>query len=305
MIGSALAFALMTLFVRLAGRGLPSQEIVSARAALTLVFTFAMLRRAGVAPLGNNRRLLLLRGVSGFIALSCVYYAVTTLPLAEATVIQYLHPTFTAVLAARVLGEPIKAGMGVSLALGAFGVLLIARPLELLQGGASALPTLGLLAAVGGALLTSVAYVVVRKLGETEDPLVIVFYFPLVALPASIPAMAAAGARWPTPLEWLLLLLVGISTQFGQLSITRGLQLHQVGNASVYSYTQVLFASGLGAVFLGELPTPWTLAGGALILVSALVARRAERATPPTLTTVEPAPIVDPDRGRGSPQGPA
>ncbi|MGD8860457.1 MAG: DMT family transporter [Myxococcales bacterium] len=282
MIGAAFAFALMTLFVRLAGRGMPSQEIVTARAGFTLLFTYVLLRRSRMPMLGNNRRLLLLRGLSGFAALSCVYYAVTSLPLAEATVIQYLHPTFTAVLASKVLGERVRRGTGTSLLLGAAGVVLIARPDVMLQQGGAALPTLGLAAAIGGALLTSCAYVIVRKLGQTEDPLVIVFYFPMVALPASIPAMVAAGAVWPTPGEWVLLLLVGISTQVGQLSITRGLQLHEVGKASVYSYTQVLFATLLGAVFLDELPTPWTLAGGALILASAVVAKNAERQPAPT-----------------------
>ncbi|MDH5675497.1 MAG: DMT family transporter [Myxococcales bacterium] len=272
MIGSAFAFALMTFFVKLAGQRLPSQEIVSARAALTLVFTYAMLRRAGVPSLGHNRKLLLLRGLCGFCALSCVYYAVTVLPLAEATVIQYLHPTFTALLAARVLGERLHRGVVGSLVLGALGVLVVARPASLFGGGA-ALPTLGLLAALGGALLTSCAYVVVRKLGQRENPLVIVLYFPLVALPASIPTAAAVGPLWPTPGEWLLLLLVGISTQVGQLAVTHGLQRFEAGSAAIYSYTQVLFAVVLGAIFLDEVPSLFTLVGGSLIVLSAALHR--------------------------------
>ena len=87
MLLSALAFSLMTLFVKLAGTRLPTQEVVVARALLTLLFTLMALWRAGVAPLGSKRPLLWLRGVTGSFALMCVYYAVTHLPLAEATVL--------------------------------------------------------------------------------------------------------------------------------------------------------------------------------------------------------------------------
>lgn len=288
MVGSALAFALMTLFVKVAGKRLPSQEIVAARAALTLLFTYVLLRRVGTSPLGHDRRLLLLRGLLGFCALSSVYYAVTALPLAEATVIQYLHPTFTALLAARFLGERLRRGVAASLICGAVGVAAIARPASVFGGDGAPLPTPGLVAALAGAMFTSCAYVVVRKLGQREDPLVIVFYFPLVALPASIPTMAA-DAMWPTPMEWLLLLAVGACTQVGQLSITRGLQLHEAGFAAVYSYTQVLFAVLLGMLFLGEYPGPWTLVGGALILASAALNLSRERAPEALDPATEPA----------------
>ena len=42
-----------------------------------------------------------------------------------------------------------------------------------------------------------------RKLRDTEHPLVVVFYFPLVSIPASLPLLATS-AVWPTPLEWLI-----------------------------------------------------------------------------------------------------
>src|SRR5688572_20362062 len=99
MIVSAFAFSVMTLLVKLAGQRIPSQEIVTVRAALTLLLSYAALRRAGLPVLGTRRPLLIVRGLFGFAALSCIYYAVTHMPLAEATVIQYLHPPFTALLA--------------------------------------------------------------------------------------------------------------------------------------------------------------------------------------------------------------
>src|SRR4051812_5133500 len=72
MLLAAFAFSLMTLFVKLAGQRLPAQEIVAVRAALTLLFSYVALRKAGLPPLGSGRPLLWVRGLCGFSALSCV-----------------------------------------------------------------------------------------------------------------------------------------------------------------------------------------------------------------------------------------
>jgi drug/metabolite transporter (DMT)-like permease len=137
--------------------------------------------------------LLLARGIWGYAALSCGFYAMTKLPLAEATMIQYLHPVFTAMLAAVVLGERADRSLAASVLLGSAGVLLVTRPAFLFDAGGVTLHPLGVAAALGGALLTAVAYVGGAELARTEHPLVIVLWFPLVSLPASLPATLASG----------------------------------------------------------------------------------------------------------------
>ena len=274
MLVAALAFSVMTLFVKLAGQRLPAQEIVAARALLTLIFSYAALRRARIPPLGSLRPLLWVRGVFGFLALSSVYYAVTHLPLAEATVLQYLHPPLTAILAGLVLREHVDRGVLGSLALGMAGVVLIAQPAALFGTDAAELSSLGIAAAIAGALFSSCAYVTVRKLGASENPLVIVLYFPLVALPASIPALSI-GAVWPEGLDWLWLLAVGVSTQIGQVSITKALMLDGAGRNAAYSYVQVPLAAVWGALSFDALPNRWSLLGSLLILGGALMNLRA------------------------------
>jgi drug/metabolite transporter (DMT)-like permease len=284
MLLSAFAFSVMSVLVKWAGQRLPSQEIVVARAAVSLVLSWLMLRRAGVDLWGNARGWLLLRGVFGFLGLSCVFYSLTHLPIAEATVIQYLHPVFTAGLAALFLGEraglQLLSSLGVCLA----GVVLVARP-GFLFGPASGLPgdaldPLAVLVGVGGAFFSACAYVVVRRLAATESSLVIVFYFPLVALPASLPAMAPA-ALWPEGWEWAALVGVGLAAQAGQIALTKGLRLERAGRATSYSYLQIVFAALWGLLIFQEQPTLSTLAGGVLIIGGALFSMRgaaAERA---------------------------
>ena len=274
---SALAFSVMTVLVKLAGERLPSQEIVVARAIVSLALSWSLLRRAGISPWGHDRVWLWIRGLLGFAGLSCVYAAVTHLPLAEATVLQYLHPAITALLAGLFLGERITRPIVLATLLSLAGVVLVARPALLFGSSAVALDPVWVLVAVAGAAFSASAYVVVRKLSRTEDPLVIVFYFPLVTVPAAIPTMWSDFVL-PRGIEWLLLLGVGLATQVGQVSLTRGLGLLPAATGTALSYLQVVFAAVWGIWIFGETLDRWTVLGGLLVIASSIgLARRQGR----------------------------
>jgi len=265
MLGSALAFSVMSVMVKLAGQRLPSQEIVLARAVVSLVLSYGLLRAAGIPIWGVQRGLLLLRGLSGFLGLSCVFYSLTHLPLADATVIQYLHPTFTAFFAAIFLGEALRSSILFASFLSLLGVVLVAKPSVLLGGDVGSLPPLALMAAVGGAFFSGCSYVIVRKLSAREHPLVIVLYFPLVSVPLTIPTIGSNFVM-PQGWEWILLVGVGCATQAGQVWLTRGLQTLPAARATAISYSQVVFATLWGILFFAEIPDLWTGVGAALIV---------------------------------------
>lgn len=280
MVASAFFFSLMSLLVKLAGNRLPSQEIVLVRGVITLGLSYWLIRRAAISPWGTRRGLLLFRGLSGFAALSCFYYSLTHLPLAEATVIQYLNPIFTALLAAWFLRE--RAGWVVVLGatLGLIGTTLVARPAVFFGGLAAPLALGPVVIALAGAVFSAVAYVTVRRLGATEHPLVTVFYFPLVTVPATLPFLAG-GWVWPTAAEWLVLLGVGVTTQVGQVYLTQGLMLEPAGRATTVAYTQILFAAVWGALVFADYPDVWLAAGAVLVMAGTLVVAvsRRERAS--------------------------
>jgi drug/metabolite transporter (DMT)-like permease len=265
MVASALSFSLMGVCVKQVGGRIPAAEVVLARAIVSVALSWWMLRRAGIPPWGQRRWLLIWRGAIGTAALLCVYAALAALPLASATVLQYLYPPFTALLAWLMLGERIGKRVLAAMALGWLGVLLVAQP-----GGSMALAWQPVLIAVGGALFTALAYVSVRSLGQSEHPLVIVFYFPLVALPLSLPLVALHPVL-PTPVELLWLLGVGLFTQLGQVYLTRSLMALPAARATAISYVQVVFAGGWGWLLFGEAIDAWTIAGAALVLAATLV----------------------------------
>ena len=170
MLASAFSFSLMSLCVKQLGGRIPVAEVVFIRALISLVLSWWVIQRQGVSPWGNRRPMLIWRGVVGTLALFCFYGAISQLPLAAATVLQYLYPTFTAALAWGALGERAGKRILLAMALGWLGVLLVAQPDWLAQlTGDSAmdpLPALAVAIGITGALLTALAYVTVQAPGH-------------------------------------------------------------------------------------------------------------------------------------------
>ncbi|ASJ40787.1 DMT family transporter [Vibrio vulnificus] len=270
MILSALGFALMSASVKYVSvHGIPLFEIVAARALVSLIISYLDVKRKGISVWGNNKRWLFARGAVGTLALMCVYYAVTALPLAEATILQYVHPVFTALLAVLFLKERVQPATLACIVLCLLGVFTMVYP-SFDASGVGELPMLSVGIALLGAFGSSIAYVIVRKLSRTEDSSVIIFYFPLVALPVSA-MLIGDDFVVPDVALILVLILVGIFTQIGQFGLTKAMQTQTAGNASAYSYVQIVFSALLGVVLFNEVPSIWTLLGGSLIVTGALI----------------------------------
>ena len=268
---SAFGFALMSACVKLASqRGIPVLEIVAARAVVSLLLSYWVVRHKRLPLFGQRKGLLFARGAVGALTLVCVYYSVTTIPLAEATVLQYLHPMFTAVLAMLFLKERLQISTLLCICFSFLGLLAIAQPPIIFGSHTSPIAWLSLAVALLGSFGSAVAYVLIRKLNQTEDPSVIIFYFPLITLPFSL-ILLGNGAVMPAGSDWLVLLLVGVFTQIGQIGLTKAMQTETASKATAYSYIQVLFSAVLGWAIFAETPGLWTWLGAGLIILGALV----------------------------------
>lgn len=269
MLLSALGFALMAACVKSVSHyGIPVLEIVAARALVSAVISYADIRRKKLSAWGNDKPWLLARGVVGACALIMVYYAVTHLPLAMATVLQYLHPVFTAILALLFLKEKIQLSTMVCIALCLVGLSIMLSPN--LADTNLTYSWLSIGAGILGALGSALAYVIVKKLTRTEDSSVIIFYFPIVTLPIAV-LLLGNDFVMPTATACILLVLVGIFTQIGQMGLTKAMHSEDASKATAYSYVQVLFSVAIGWAYFDEIPTWTTVIGGGCIMVGALV----------------------------------
>ena len=270
MLISALAFALMAALVKEAGQlGIPLLQIIFVRALVSVVLSLIDIGRSRVHPLGNRKALLFARGFSGFLALTGVFYALFHLSIAQATVLQYLHPVFTALLAFLFLAERPTTATLACIALSLLGLVCMVVPYWTASDTTTA-PLWPVIAGLGGAFGSGVAYTLVRKLVITEHPSVIVLYFPMICVPGAL-LLGGADFIWPTAAGWWVLLGVGCFTQLGQLALTKAMQLDAASRVTSLSYVQIILAAILGWLAFGEIPTRATLLGGGLILLGAIV----------------------------------
>jgi drug/metabolite transporter (DMT)-like permease len=262
MLISVVGFAVMNLTVKFLGR-LPATELVLFRSLVSIVICLYFLRKARIPVFGNNRTFLILRGVFGVIALSSFFFTLQKLPLASAITIQYLSPIFTALFAIFMLGERVRKLQWLFFAVSFAGIVLVkdfdpnVSPLLLFLG-------------ITSAVFAGLAYNCIRKVKDTDHHLVVVFYFPLIA----IPVMGVISFfSWETPIgiEWLLLLLMGIFTQIAQVYMTKALQAAEVNEIVGLKYLGIIFALGFDFFIFDERYQTLALVGIALVLLGVLL----------------------------------
>jgi len=262
MLLSTFFFALMNLSIKFVSH-IPAVEVIFFRSVVSLAASWWMIRKLHLNPLGNNRMFLLLRGFFGMISLTAFFFTIQNMPLASAVTLQYLSPVFTVLFAVFFLKEKVHLVQWLCFAIAFAGVAII-------RGFDSRVEPLYLILGILSAMFSGLAYNSVRKLKDTDHPLVVVFYFPLIAFPFSL---AACFFRWETPTgwDWLWLLLVGIFTQLGQVNLTHALQNEKLVAISGLNYLGILYALLFGYFFFHETYEWIVLLGIFLVLAGVLL----------------------------------
>jgi drug/metabolite transporter (DMT)-like permease len=70
----------------------------------------------------------------------------------------------------------------------------------------------------------------------------------------------------PQGIDWFYLLMVGVFTQLGQVSMTKSFQTENVSKVSILVYTGVIYATLAGYLFFDEVYNVGTLAGMLMVI---------------------------------------
>jgi len=262
MLISIVSFSLMHLCVK-SIPDIPVHQIITFRSVFSLIICIYVIKKQKISFWGNNKPLLILRGIVGAASLFCFFYSIKLLPLATAVTISNLIPIFTLVLAALVLKEKIEGKQWLFFLLSFLGVLLI-------KGFDSRVAISGLIIALSAAFFTSCAHFLVRKLRDYDSPEVIIFYFPLITLPLVGPY---TFLNWvpPTNFEWLMLALIGAFTHVGQIFLTRAYANEEVSGVTNMYYIGIILSLFYGYLFFGETYPLLSFVGMALVLAGILL----------------------------------
>lgn len=262
MLISVLFFALMNLVVKSLQR-LPTTEIVLFRSVISLLLSVYYLRRHNIHMWGNNKLYLVLRGVFGVTALTLFFYTLHHLPIGAAITIQYLSPIFTVLIASWFLKEKTQPIQWLFFLVSFLGVLLI-------KGFDTNVDLRLLVIGIVSALFAGLAYNAIRKLKDSEHPMVIVLYFPMIAIPVML---GFSYFYWETPvgIEWLYILLMGIFTQIAQFYMTKAFQASEVRFVAGLKYLGILFAIGFDFFVFGYTHSLFALLGMALVVAGVVL----------------------------------
>ncbi|MHA1536561.1 MAG: DMT family transporter [Alphaproteobacteria bacterium] len=268
MIGACLGFAAMAGIIRHVSAELHPFEIAFFRNLFGLAFMLPWLARVGWGGLKTRRiGLYTVRGIVGLGAMMAWFWAVTILPLADATALSFTAPLFATILAALVLAEVVRARRWAAIIIGFVGALIILRPGVQEIGWPTA-------AVLFSSLLMATATVMIKILSRTEPTSAIVTYMVIYLTPLSlIPALFV----WQTPswtaLAWLVA-LGGVATA-GHQCLTRSFTVAEASAVMPFDFTRLIFAALIGYFFFDQIPDLWSgIGAGVIVAASVYVAHR-------------------------------
>lgn len=252
-------FFLMNLIVK-SLEGIPTVQIVFFRAWVAIIICLGMLKKAKVNPFGTHKKLLILRGIFGTIALIGFFATIAHIPLATAATLQNLSPIFTTIFAVLFLKEEVRLIQWLLFILAFVGVSFI-------QGFTINTETIWMVIGIASAMGSAAAYTCIGKIGTKEHPLVIIFYFPLVTIPCVLPFVIHSWVM-PSLEQWILLILVGIVVQTAQYFMTISYQVGANSKVSMISYLGVVLAILAGYFMFDESPSNLALLGIGIVICS-------------------------------------
>ena len=199
----------------------------------------------------------------------CYFFVLAHMPLAEAFLVKLTSPFFMPLIAYIWLKESIGANTRWAIIIGFIGVAFILRP------GSDSFSYFAIIGLIGAAL-AALAKVTIRKMGNTESSVTIVFYFAVISAIISAPPAFYAWQQVPDR-AWGWILLMGAVATLGQLALTRAYRTAPTGKIGIYVYSSVIYGAIMGWLFWGEVPLWTTWLGSAFIIAAGLINIRKQR----------------------------
>ena len=262
---SAFCFALMNLFIRLAGDIPTLQKCFFRNFFALLIAGSALLRSHTPLRIGKgNLKYLLTRSIAGGLGMVGNFYAVDHMAISDASMLNKLSPFFAIIFSYVLMHESASAADWLSVAAAFTGALFVVKP----TFGFEMIPAL---AGVMGGFGAGLAYANVRKLGTRgENSMIIVAFFSAFTTFWLLPFLLLHYHPM-TARQWCFMLLTGAAAAGGQIFITKAYAKAPAKEISVYDFSIVIFAAVFGFLFLGQMPDLFSAAGYIIIIGTAVL----------------------------------
>jgi len=291
LVSGGFIFTCNGVMIRLLSDQVESVQTAFFRAFFSVVLLLPLIASGKVKPWHSTRKVgHFWRTVMGTASMVLGFYAVSMLPLADATALGFSQPLFSVCVAALIVGEKVRWRRWSATIVGFIGVLVMVRP------GAGTLQP-GALVALANAATVALSILLVKRLSDSETPLMILTQFAIWStLLLALPALWVW--RWPDAWGWTLAVGVSASATVGQYFWVQAFKAGEMSAVAPFEYLRLPFAVFMGWLVFGQMPEVWTYVGAAIVIASALyiaqreaqLARERKRAALIATPAAKPAP---------------
>ena len=261
MVMSAALMTGMAVMVRQVSQELHPFQVAFARNLLGFIFLLPLFYRYGFDALKtSDLGWMAARGAFNAVAMLAFFITLISLPLANISAFMFTVPLFVSIMAIFFLRELMGPRRLVSLFVGFAGALVILRPGIEVVG-------VGYAFAFFSAVTWATAVVIIKRLSKTNSAFTItlygMFFLTIFTLP---PALFVW--EWPSPEQYLWLIVIAVGGTAGQLLFTQSLKEADATLVMPFDFTKLIWASFLGFLIFSEVPDIWVFVGGAIIFSS-------------------------------------
>jgi drug/metabolite transporter (DMT)-like permease len=294
LVSGGFIFTATSAMIRLLSAEIESVQTAFFRAAISVILLLPVIAAGRVKPWASKRiKGHFWRTLMGTTSMVLGFYAVSMLPLADATAIAFSQPLFSVVVAALIAGEKVRWRRWSATLAGFVGVLVMVQP------GEGSLQ-LGALVALANAATVALSILLVKRLSDSETPLMILTQFAIFSTLLLAPP-AIWVWRWPDLWGWVLAVGIALSATIGQYFWVQAFKSGEMSAVAPFEYLRLPFAVFVGWLIWGEMPVIWTYVGAAIVIASALYIahreaqlarerRRAALANPPEIRSEKKKP---------------
>ncbi|ASG66101.1 multidrug DMT transporter permease [Idiomarina piscisalsi] len=252
------SFAGVSALVKFISQDQPFEQLVFFRNLTAFLVLLPWLWRKGPGSLKTTRLgLHLIRAAAGITAMYLFFFAIASIPLAQATLVLLLSPFLIPIIGWLWLKDYVARQTWLAIALGFVGVFIFLDPMN---SELSPVIAVAFLAAA----LAAFTKTVIRRMSSTESTSKIVFYFSTLATIASGVPLLWLWEPIPSH-HWLGVFALGLLAVYGQLAMTKAFSIAPPAKVGVFTYSSVIFAALLGFWLFDE-ALAWHMLWGALII---------------------------------------
>ena len=230
---------------------------------IPLLLAFGVLHRGRKLLHVVDRKTLALRSIVGIFGITTWLLAVSAIEITIATALAQTIVVFVTILAPFLLGEKIGVRRWSAVMLGLAGALVLIDPSS---GGWL---ELGILYAIAAPFFAALMFILLRKLGSTDEPVTTSTYYNIFGFFVFAVWCALTDQNWPSRDETVILLIVcGIAASLQQFLIAYGHKLAPASVLAPFQYFAVPISIAIGITVFDETISMKFVVGTSVIVAS-------------------------------------